>query len=101
MAIIWVMLVVGFSLLQNYHSVKANFKALALEVRHLAAMVVAYYQGWGITPQHLRPYLKRASSAECRLRDFPKTSLVNISYIKKLDEYATITITRLAPRQKI
>lgn len=80
MAIIWVMLVVGFSLLQNYHSVKANFKALALEVRHNAAIVVAYYQGWGITPQHLCPYLKRASSAECRLGDFPKTSVVNISY---------------------
>lgn len=43
MAIIWVMLIVGFSLLQNYHSVKANFKALALEVRHCAAIVVAYY----------------------------------------------------------
>ena len=79
MAIIWVMLIVGFSLLQNYHSVKANFKALALEVRHCAAIVVAYYQGWGITPRHLSPHLKRASSAECRLRDFPKTSVVNMS----------------------
>ena len=79
MAIILVMLVVGFSPLQNYYRVKAYFKALALEVRHLAAMVVAYYQGWGITPQYLSPHLKRASSAECRLRDFPKTSVVNMS----------------------
>ena len=79
MAIILVMLVVGLSLLKNSYRIKANFKALALVVRHYAAIVVAYYQGRGITPQHLSPHLKRASSAECRLRDFPKTSVVNMS----------------------
>ena len=57
MAIILVMLVVGLSLLKNSYRIKANFKALALVVRHYAAIVVAYYQGRGITPQHLSPHL--------------------------------------------
>lgn len=61
MAIIWVMLVVGFSLLQNYHSVKANFKALALEVRHNAAIVVAYYPPYDINAAERETTLKQAS----------------------------------------
>jgi len=60
-AIVYVTLVVGFLLLQNYYRVKAYFKALALEVRHNAAIVVAYYPPYDINAAERETALKQAS----------------------------------------
>ncbi|SEA70557.1 hypothetical protein SAMN05216462_2248 [Xylanibacter ruminicola] len=59
--IVYVTLVVSFFLLQNYYRVKAYFKALALEVRHNAAIVVAYYPPYDINAAERETTLKQAS----------------------------------------